>query len=157
MNTVLRSRLGIGGHPSTLPRQRVCEEHGSLAVFVAVFSTSLFVLIGLVVDGARTVAAHAKGVDQAQQAARVGAAQLSVRELRSGVIALDPASAVGAAEKYLSVLGERGTVTVSGNTVTVRLALAEPTVILGLVGINQISVSASANATDVHGVARTDQ
>jgi Flp pilus assembly protein TadG len=132
------------------------DERGSLTAFVAVLSVGLFVLAGLVVDGGRAVVAKRQAIDVAQQAARVGADQLSVDALRSGSIVIDPAAASAAVERYLSVADEQGTVSVRGTTVTVRIVGSAPTTILGIVGISRIGVSASASATNVHGVTEQD-
>ena len=92
----------------------------------------------------------------AQQAARAGAGQVSVDGLRSGQVEIDPTAAVRAADAYLSSIGQVGTTSVVGQTVTVHIATHEPTVILGIIGINQVLVSVSASAVDVHGVTEAD-
>lgn len=131
-------------------------ETGSLSVFVAVLAIALFALVGLVVDAGRAVSARAAATDQAEQAARAGAAQLSVDALRSGQITLDPIAAVRAANAFLVAVGQSGSASVTGDTVTVRIDESEPTVMLGIVGIHRIEVSAVATATNVHGVTRQD-
>ncbi len=133
-------------------------EVGSLSVFVAVLAVALFGLVGLVVDGGRAVAARARAMDEAEQAARAGAEQLSIDALRSGQVSLDAPSAVRAADSYLVETSAPGvtSVSVSGNTVTVRIEEGEPTVMLGIVGVHHIEVSAVASATNVHGVTRPD-
>jgi Flp pilus assembly protein TadG len=125
-------------------------------VFVAVFALALLALTGLVVDGGRALAARAMAMDEATEAARAGAGQLSVAELRMGRISIDPAAATVAAERYLARIGQRGTATVAGQTVSVHVETQAPTVILGMFGIDQIGVSVTARATNVHGVARGD-
>ncbi|HVC71811.1 MAG TPA: pilus assembly protein TadG-related protein [Acidimicrobiales bacterium] len=135
---------------------RWLHQEGSLTAFVAVVSTSLFLLIGLVVDAGRAVAARSVAMDEAQQAARAGAGHLSVPALRSGQVQIDPAAAIGAANAYLSSVGQSGTASVVGQTVTVHIVSQEPTVILGIVGINEIHVSVTAQAINVHGVTRED-
>jgi Flp pilus assembly protein TadG len=124
---------------------------------MAVFSLTLFVLIGLVVDTGRAVATRSTAMSEAQQAARAGAGQLSESSLRSGTIALDPTDAILAAERYLRSVGQpQGSASVIGQTVTVHLSTSEPTVILGIVGVNRINVSVTASAINVHGVTRED-
>lgn len=71
-------------------------------------------------------------------------------------VALDPLAAVKAADAYLTAVGQNGSASVDGNTVTVRIDESEPTVVLGIVGIHRIQVSAVASATNVHGVTRQD-
>jgi len=134
----------------------VTGDRGSLSAFLAVVAFSLLVLVGLVVDGGRTLAGREAAWDTAQEAARVGADQISVQELRSGQVAVDPHAAQEAAQAFVSDRGYQGSVTVSGDVVTVDVNGSEPTAILGLIGIHQISITASASAVDVHGVTRED-
>jgi len=137
--------------------RRVADsQHGSLSVFIAVLAVALFALVGLVVDAGRAISARRTAMDQAEQAARAGAAQLSIDALRSGQITLEPGAAIRAADSYLSSVGQSGSASVVGDTVTVSVEESEPTVILGIIGIHRITVSAVASATNVHGVTRQD-
>jgi Flp pilus assembly protein TadG len=151
MDTVHRgldSSHGFGVDP--------CGESGSFTVFVAVLTLALFALVGLVVDGGRAVAAQSAATGEAEQAARLGAAQISVEAIRSGAVSVDAAAAVRVAEAYLQTVGTAGSVTVTDQTVSVRIESSESTVILGIVGVEQIGISASASATNLHGVTRED-
>ena len=140
-------RRGLGPSPG---------DRGSLTVFAAVFCVALFVLIGLVVDTGRAISARSAAMSEAEQAARAGAGQVSVGALRSGQIEVDPIGAVDASEEYLASVGQTGWTSVVGETVTVHVETQEPTVILGIVGINRIHISVSASATDLHGVTEED-
>lgn len=148
--SVITARSDIGRF------DRYTLEEGSFTVFVAVLAVALFALVGLVVDAGRAVAARATAIDQAEQAARAGAEQLSIDALRSGQVSLDSASATAAADSYLAAVGQTGSASVSGATVTVRIEESEPTIVLGLVGVHQIDIAVTASATDVHGVTRQD-
>jgi Flp pilus assembly protein TadG len=123
---------------------------------MAVLCLSLFVLIGLVVDAGRAITARSGAMSEAEQAARAGAGQLSVGALRAGEVEIDPALAIAAADAYLSSVGQTGRTWVVGQTVTVHIDADEPTVILGIVGINRIVISVTASATNVHGVSQDD-
>jgi hypothetical protein len=125
-------------------------------VFLSVLGVALFALLGLVVDGGRAIAARSAAMDDAAQAARVGAGQLSVDSLRSGQMLLDPSAATRAADEYLHRVGAIGTATIVGQAVVVHVQRTERTVILGLIGVNTMAVSASASAANVHGVTRQD-
>ena len=127
---------------------------GSVAAFVALLLVALFVLLGLVVDGGAALTARQAAQVEAEQAARAGAGAISVDGLRTGIVELDPAAAVASAEAFMASSGHPGTATVSGGVVSVRLSYEVPTSILGLVGIDHLSVSASAAAVDVDGVTR---
>ena len=131
-------------------------QRGSLSAFMAVFSLVLFLLIGLVVDAGRAISARSATMTEAEQAARAGAGALSVDALRSGEVTIVPGEAVQLANAYLVSVGQSGTTTVVGQTVTVHIASEEPTVILGIIGIRQIAVSVTASATNVHGVTEED-
>jgi Flp pilus assembly protein TadG len=135
----------------------IFNERGSLTAFVAVFCLTLFILVGLVVDAGRAVAARSAAMSEAEQAARAGAGQVSVESLRSGEVAIDPASAIRVANDYLLSVGQLGgTTTVVGQMVTVHIATEDPTTILGIVGIDSIGISVTASAINVHGVTRED-
>lgn len=133
------------------------DDQGSLTAFLAVLAVGLFVLIGLVVDGGQAIVAKRTALDVAEQAARVGADQLSVDDLRAGRFAVDPVAAASAVTGYLDAAGATGSVSVSGDSVTVHVVGDAPTAILGIIGIDDIGVSATASATDVHGVTQEDQ
>jgi Flp pilus assembly protein TadG len=144
------------GGPQMRSVGAVESQRGALAAMLAVLAVALLAMVGLVVDGGRAVAARRTAMDDAGQAARAGADALSVSSLRSGTLAIDPFEAVAAASRFLTEEGVVGTVEVSGETVTVHVVSSEPSAVLGIVGIRTIRVSASASATDVHGVTEGD-
>lgn len=127
-------------------------EGGAVTVFVALLAVALFALAGLVLDGGRAISAQQAAQDEADQAARSGAAALSVNALRSGTVELDAQAAVANAVAYTVTAGHRGTATVVGNAVEVTVHYRVPTDILGMIGIGTLPVSATARAVDVHGV-----
>jgi Flp pilus assembly protein TadG len=131
-------------------------EGGSIVAFVAVLALALLVLLGLVVDGGRAAAAKDAAQADAEQAARFGADQLSVSAARAGEITLDTQASTTAALKFLKTAGLVGSVEVSGLAVTVHIETLEPTVFLGVIGIRGIQVNATASASLVHGVTRSD-
>ncbi|HTT87033.1 MAG TPA: pilus assembly protein TadG-related protein [Acidimicrobiales bacterium] len=132
------------------------EDSGSLTAFLAVLCLALFVLIGLVVDGGRAVAERSMVAAQAQQAARVGAGQVSVDALRTGEFEIDASAAVTKADSYLTSVGLRGAVSVVGDTVSVRVVTSEPTVVLGIIGIDRIGITVIGSAVTLHGVSQAD-
>jgi hypothetical protein len=109
-------------------------------------------LLALVVDGGRALSARDNAFGEAEQAARVGAAQLSAESLHAGLTTFQVSNAVAAAERYMDTAGHGGSASVEGNVVvaTVRTyRLATP--LLSIVGIDTLPVSASAAATFVVG------
>jgi len=132
---------------------RSCSETGSLTAFFAVISFSLFVLIGLVVDGGAAIAADRAAYGIAEQAARAGAGQISVSRLRSvGTVTLNASRAIRVADAYAASAGHPGTASVSGDTVTVSISYNRPTVIISLIGISSLHISATASARNVEGL-----
>ena len=135
-------------------RNRASAEAGQITAFVAVFAVALFALAGLVIDGGLALSAHRAAIDEAEQAARAGADALSASALRAGRVGVDPAAAVAAAEASMAAAGHPGRAWVAGNTVTAQVtSYRQPTVLLGIVGFGAFSVSGTASATPVAGVA----
>jgi Flp pilus assembly protein TadG len=135
-------------------RQISRDEAGVLSAYVAVLAVALLVIVGMAVDTGRAIATQRLAADEAEQAARSGAGQLSLQALRDGRVALDSPSAVGAAEKYTIIAGHPGTATVTNGIVSVRVVVVVPTTILGIVGVQSISVSATSSASDVQGITK---
>jgi hypothetical protein len=133
-------------------QRTVARDAGSITAFVLVMFVFLFAIAGLVIDGGSAVSAHQAASDEAEQAARRGAAELSQSGLRSGVIKVDPIQAVDAARDFTVVAGHPGTATVSEGVVTVEVHYRIPTAVLGIIGIHTLSISASASSVDVAGV-----
>jgi len=119
---------------------------------VALLLVAVFALVGLVVDGGSALSARQSAADEAEQAARAGAGALSVDALRSGSLQIDQAKAVAAAERFTVVAGHPGTAAVSSGTVKVSIHYQIHTQILGIIGINTLSISATATAVDLRGV-----
>jgi hypothetical protein len=146
----------IAGHSvhKVEPRSltRLGTDCGSITAFSVVMLVAIFVLLGMVVDGGTQVSAYQSAVVEAEQAARAGAGALSVDALRSGLVQLNDQQAVAAAEAFTEASGHPGTATVVGQTVTVYVNYRIPTSILGIIGITNLPVSASASAVDVYGV-----
>jgi Flp pilus assembly protein TadG len=135
-------------------RQISRDEAGVLSAYVAVLAVALLVIVGMAVDTGRAIAAQRLAADEAEQAARSGAGRLSLQALREGKFALDIPSAVRAAEKYTIISGHPGTATAASGIVSVRVVVVVPTTILGIVGVQSITVSATSSASDVRGITR---
>jgi Flp pilus assembly protein TadG len=127
-------------------------EEGSITFLFLVFTVSIILFLGIVVDGGRQLSAVTNAQSVAEQAARIGANQFSITELRSGAIVLDPEQACEAANNFLEIRGLSGSCQVAGNNVIVQVSYRDPTMILGLIGINSFSVNVTASATFVSGV-----
>lgn len=123
------------------------EQRGQVSAFVVVLATACLLFAGLVLDGGLALAAKTRALGQAQGAARAGAQELDLRAYRTTVeFRLNPTHAHASAHRYLTTVGATGTVHITGNTVTVSVSTGVPTQLLGLVGINDITVTGSGQA-----------
>jgi Flp pilus assembly protein TadG len=127
------------------------RERGQVTAFVVTFVAALILMAGLVLDGGLVLAAKRRAANEAEAAARAGAQQVNIDSYRSsGRFVLDPARARAAAVAYLAATGDHGTVSVSGDRVTVTVQITQPMQILGLAGIGSQTVTG-------HGVARAER
>lgn len=131
-------------------------EAGSITAFLAVLAVALFALAGLAIDGGRALSVQQQASAEAEQAARAGAQAVSQSALRQGSVVLNPFLARQAALAYLRQIGAQGTATATPFAVTVTVDATVRTTILGIVGIRQLAVHATASASDQHGVAKED-
>lgn len=129
-------------------------ERGSLTVMTAVLALALLAVAGLVVDGTGRLRAGQQAIGAAQQAARAGAEALDAATLRAGGPVTDnSAAAATTARGYLAAAGYTGTVNVTGpTTLQVTVTVHQPTVILGLIGIDSYTATGTATADLKHGV-----
>jgi len=130
------------------------RDEGSITVMMPILAVALIAMTGLVVDGGTALSARGRAADVAQQAARAGADALdpnALRHTRPARLSVNTAAATLAANRVLAVGGVQGTVTVSGDTVTVRASVQKHTAILSAVGVNTVQGAASATATILYG------
>jgi Putative Flp pilus-assembly TadE/G-like len=133
------------------------RERGAVTAIVAVFLVGLMAAAALVYDGGRAITAKRRAINQAEQAARAGARALDPAALRAGQAErVDAAAAGQQARAYLDSVDASGTVTVRGATVEVTVTFREPTLLLGLVGLDSFSGTGSADAVSVRGVGEED-
>ena len=121
-------------------------ERGSVTAFVVVLAAAFLVAAGLVIDGGLALAGKTTAEDEAQQAARTAATALDQGPLRDGQIIVNPASALTHAQAYIAATGDSGTVTLDGALIHAHISHRQPTRILGLFGLGEITVSADATA-----------
>ena len=120
------------------------SDRGVVTAFVLGLAMCFMVTAGMAVDSGRLVAARVEAADHAENAARVGAQQVTL--LRLGWRLLDPVKAKRAADEYLTVHGVSGQVTVGLRTVSVTVTLTQQTTLLRLVGIGGRTVTATRTA-----------
>ncbi|MEC3974934.1 pilus assembly protein TadG-related protein [Amycolatopsis sp. H20-H5] len=128
-----------------------------MTAFVVVLSIGILALAGLTLDGGLALAAKVKANGEAEAAARAGAQAIDLTAYRNnGTVALVPAMAVADAHSYLATVGASGTVTVSGDTVTVTITASQTTQLLGMVGISSLTVHGAGSAHPQRGVVTID-
>lgn len=128
-------------------------ERGQVSAFVALLVVPLLGVAGLVADGGGTLAAHDQAVSVAFEAARAGAQAIDVGALRSsGQVVLDPGGARAEAAAYLAAVGEVGSVSVAGDTVTVTVRVRHRMAVLSVLGLGPVTVEGTASATATQGV-----
>ena len=130
------------------------REAGGVAVMVAVLAVALLLVVGLVFEGGAAIAAKRRAMNVAEQAARAGAQQLDIAALRAnGTFRVDPSKAAAAAGAYLGAAGYGGSVSVSGDTVTVSgVSWSSRSPVLSAVGVSFGGTVPAASARNLHGI-----
>jgi hypothetical protein len=137
------------GHRPRIQRRLSDEDSGRVTAFTVVIATTVLLFAGLVLDGGLALAAKVRAIGQTQEAARAGAQAIDLTAYRTdGTLRLDPDRAATLVRAYLSGSHAAGTanVTVGGDTVTVTISTAQPTRLLGLVGVGSIHLTATGSA-----------
>jgi hypothetical protein len=132
-------------------RVRWGEEDGRVTAFVVILAAAALLMAGLVLDGGTALAAKIRAAGQAQEAARAGAQAIDLSTYRAtGTLRLDLARADALARAYLEHADAAGAtdvlVSVAADTVTVTITTAQPTRLLGLIGIDSITVTGTGAA-----------
>lgn len=98
------------------------SERGTVTAFVAIVATALVLVAGMAYDGRHVIAVHTSARNTARQAARAGAQEIDLDELRATHhVRLDPRAAEQAADDFLRRAGATGTVQVNDASVTVTV------------------------------------
>lgn len=124
-------------------------EQGSATMWAILLAMVVLLFAGLVIDGGYAMADRRDAARVAEQAARAGADELDPDSLRTGGFEIDPQQGAQAARQYLSNLGEQGTVTVNGTTVSVTVRKVHKSVILSAFGKGSFPVEGHATARSV--------
>jgi Flp pilus assembly protein TadG len=126
---------------------RTRNERGSASIWaILVIAGAFTFLLGLVVDGGRVIDARIAASRAAAQSARVGADALSSASVRNGNNAIDVDAAKARAQKYLHDAGMTGTISVTGQTVSVTVTGSSETQILGVIGITSFPIEETETA-----------
>lgn len=120
-------------------------EHGaSFSVATIMLAPVLLLCVGLTTDGGRKTEAARTATSSAQSAARAATNAKATSAIAGQD---DTAAAYQAANQYLAAAGVTGTVTIEGNTITIKTTKTTDTVFLGLIGINQLTAHGEATAS----------
>jgi Flp pilus assembly protein TadG len=129
------------------PRRSTGRDDGTVAVFVVVLFAAFVMFGGLILDGGGALADKTTAMGVGQEAARAGAQQLDLAAFRqTGTVRLLHDPAIAAAQSYLAKAGATGTATVEGNTVTVTVTMVHRAQLLGIVGLDTLTVTGSGSA-----------
>lgn len=129
------------------------EETGQVSLLMAITVTGVLLLIAVVYDGGEILAAKRRAANEAQSAARAGAQAVDAGSYRqSGEFHLDPVAAESAAREFLVSTGYTGTVHADLQRVQVTVTQHHPTVLLGIIGINDVTIEERAESMPLHGV-----
>ena len=145
-----------GRPPSPTPpgpwRYRATDDRGSATVFGLFLIMVVLVLAGAMIEGGNAMSARGHATDIAQQAARAGADKLDLAALRTtGVVRIDPTAAKAAATAFLAQVGETGTVTATPASVSVTVTVTRPGILVPILGIQTLTVHATATAAPITG------
>jgi Flp pilus assembly protein TadG len=129
-------------------RSVLAVESGVVSAFALGLMMTFVVCAGLGVDGGRLVANRMELVDHAENAARVGAQELT--DLRTGEPTLDENQARNSASNYLATNNVEGEVSTTSNSVTVTVNRDVQMSLLKLFGAtnHQITVTRTAKPSD---------
>jgi hypothetical protein len=126
------------------------NQRGSVSAWAVLLAVGGFTpLLGLIVDGGTVVNARLEAARDAGQAARAGADALSAASIRNGGNNVSPDLAITQARAYLAKVGQNGTVTVAGDTVTVTVAGTIHPTLLGVIGVNEFPISETQSARGI--------
>lgn len=127
--------------------RRLCAEQGSVAITGLLFALALIVMVGTGVDIGNAFIARRDLTAIADDAALMGSQQLDVQAWREGHLALDAQQAEQAAQAELAAAPNIfGAAQADPSSVTVQVRRRLPTMMLRLVGIADVTISATATA-----------
>jgi Flp pilus assembly protein TadG len=129
-------------------RRKLAADDGSILITGLLLMVALLLVIGLAVDMGRAFIVRRDLASIADDAALIGSQQVDQDALRTGRVALNPDAARAAASSALD--GEpsvRGGAQATDERVTVTVRRGVQTVLLGLAGVDHLTVSAQATAT----------
>jgi Putative Flp pilus-assembly TadE/G-like len=140
-------------------------DRGTLSLFVVMLVPAVVLMAGLLVDGGIAINAKERAADVAQQAARAGANDLDVADLRSGQVQLAPdacAVALNFVPQYQGIGAQAvgcqpGTAGNGDPVVTVQAKVVVHSQMLSLIGLGTFTETGSGSASPVCGITQGGQ
>lgn len=130
-----------------MKQHRHDSERGSVSLWAVLAAFCMIVIVGIAADFGGQAVAEQQARTSAFEAARAGGQQVDLDQLSRGEPAqTDPTQASVAAQAYLDAAGISGTVTVSGNTITVTVTGSYQCNFLSIIGIRSLPVNGTASA-----------
>ena len=134
------------------------DDRGANGIFLVVIMLALVLMAGFAYDGGALFAARREANNVAAAAARSGANQVDQDSLYQGSPVLDE----GAAEAAAQALVERSDATfvnadAEGITVEVTVSQSHNMLFLGLIGIDELTVTATSKARLRSAITRDDE
>lgn len=125
------------------------SDRGSVSIWAVMFGIVAILLVGIVVDFGGRVAAQQQAADVARQSARAGGQPLDrVAAMQGRGGSTTPEQAADAARQYLAgheqVTGE--VLVLDGTSIQVNTRTTYQTKFLRIVGVNELSATASATS-----------
>src|SRR5215213_1776953 len=135
------------------------RERGSVSLWMVTAAFAMIILAGLAVDLGGQVLTRQHAGNVAAQAARAGGQQLQAsRAIRGEGVRIDNTRAAAAARAYLAASDVTGTVQLRDSTaVVVHTAATYHTKFLGVIGIDVVPVTGSAECRIVRAVEGVEQ
>ncbi|MFD4644777.1 pilus assembly protein TadG-related protein [Streptomyces sp. NPDC058441] len=128
-------------------RRAPCGDSGQVTAVVVVSVAGLFLFAGLVIDGGLALAGKVRAADTAQEAARAACQQVDLDYLRATHhTRLNAPQAGAVARARVAAVGDTARVTVREDQVQVHVTHVQRSQVLSLVGVDQLTTTASATA-----------
>jgi Flp pilus assembly protein TadG len=128
-------------------RARISSDRGSVLITGLLLSLALILVIGAAVDIGHAFLVRRQLASIADDAALSGSQAIDVPELHAGHLELNPSQAQAQALRAVTANpSTTGHATASTSSVTVTVTRRVPTILLGLVGVQTLTISAHATA-----------
>jgi Flp pilus assembly protein TadG len=129
-----------------LRSRAAANDEGSATVWMIGVVVCTFLMLALVLDGGVMLRARSNAYSAASGAARAGAQQLDPIAAVDGLAVLDPVAAKRAALDFLTADGLTGSVTITGDTVTVNVTSTAHLQLASALGADATTFHATASA-----------